>query len=116
MYVVSLQKNEDAVEEIEVPGRSLIWCLLFIQIIFVDDVLTLDELVQFVKELVVLDEEKKNKPKYSKKTSLAPGMGSSSERSSISTVSTSGLYTLSIHYMKQFYQTYDQLKMSVVHI
>jgi hypothetical protein len=51
-----------------------------------EDVLTLDELVQFVRELVVLgdDKKKKREVKQPKRISLTPCMGQSSARSSIS--------------------------------
>ena len=51
-----------------------------------EDVLTLEELVQFVRELVVLgdDKKKKREVKQPKRISLTPCMGQSSARSSIS--------------------------------
>ena len=54
--------------------------------ICLEDVLTLDELVQFVRELVVLGDDKKKKKevKQPKRISLTPCMGQSSTRSSFS--------------------------------
>ena len=65
------------------------WFVVFIDnwtFICLEDVLTLDELVQFVRELVVLGDDKKKKKevKQPKRISLTPCMGQSSARSSIS--------------------------------
>ena len=51
-----------------------------------DDILTLDELVQFVKDLVVLGNGRKKTREVTepKRTSLTPGKGASSARSSFS--------------------------------
>ena len=65
------------------------WFVVFIVnwiFICLEDVLTLDELVQFVRELVVLgdDKKKKREVKQPKRISLTPCMGQSSARSSFS--------------------------------